>query len=193
VDHPTAIGVKGAARAELPLLERGRMKFTIDPVDAAPAVCYEIRMLRWAYEAVSMRDSDDELERSCWLECCLLHCRNLIEFLDHKSKADRIRAVDFGLQWKGREDYTELLDLINVHLTHIGKDRIEKHGWRPYHVVEPILSDLRWFVSSLDESLRPLFADVEPLLEAHFTYVEAGGAVMNVTTTSASVVHDPRS
>jgi len=137
------------------------MHDAILPSEAAPHVCTEIRMLRWSYDAVCLRETDDPLEQVCWLECCLLHCRNLIEFLDHRTKSDRIRAVDFTAGWRGN-DHADLDKRINTYLTHIGDGRIEQTIWWVFNVVEPILADLRRFTEALEPATRELFLAIQP-------------------------------
>jgi hypothetical protein len=117
-----------------------------------------------------------ELERSAFLECFLLHFRNLMEFFQHQ-RGDRkvFWAGDFTKsKWPPAEakaiwnrlnrptpDSQPVQKAISTRLSHIGKDRLKFDlKWDPPKMYAEIRELVRIFRGDLRNDLRDALADV---------------------------------
>jgi hypothetical protein len=139
-----------------------------DKLTDAATILYEIDMLRFAASRLHRGRWDSDKDQWAYLECFLVHYRNLIEFLGKKQK--RVKKTDLHVStiWQRlgvpepaqlpriREQgaklwarYECVKDKISVYLQHCTTLRTQSKSWQ---------------VGAMNDEIEPVLADVEKAL-----------------------------
>lgn len=132
----------------------------------APNVQYEIEMLDWSYQKV-MHQSEKWQMSSCYVECFLLHARNLVDFYVKPmgAKPDDVFARLFFIdqtKWEATENQICSLikserSMINKKLAHLTYARIDKQCWDVCGIYSELQHAKSIFMGLLDSEKRAWF------------------------------------
>lgn len=146
-----------------------------DIAAAAHHVAYELEVLvtsALAVKAATVEDAgwpiDPEMtaasyaENNGLLEACLLHTRNLTDFLILTGRAGDVRRTDFVANWAPpKSEHTRYLrsirPLLDKHLAHITWDRVlnPTKPWDHYQITRSVLHVFAAFLAALKDSESP--------------------------------------
>ncbi|PIP65482.1 hypothetical protein COW95_01635 [Candidatus Peregrinibacteria bacterium CG22_combo_CG10-13_8_21_14_all_49_11] len=113
---------------------------------------YEIGMLRGTFSHPPCRSGS--LDKNLYLECFLLHARNLSAFLYDDPNGD-FRCSDFGVQ-KLQVFTGDTYDKLCKHLSHISAERRSKKViWYPDKIFQALSEGIINFLDQVDNSSFP--------------------------------------
>ena len=126
--------------------------------DVEPNVQYEFDMIEWAYERFS-GSPKSENERNAYLECFLIHARNLLDFFvkPQNSRTDDVLARHFfenDTQWQQKEDgictfVKKERDTIHKTVAHLTYERINEKTWDVRRIFNELESAKLMFLEML--------------------------------------------
>lgn len=119
---------------------------------------YEIWMFNESFSLLRNCSRSSNLLKNVYLECFLLHARNLIYFLENRGISSDVRCSDFGIIGVNINlPITNSREDINKYLAHLTQERIlrQSPSWNCPRIKEEINSKLSDFLNALSLDLFP--------------------------------------
>ncbi len=135
--------------------------------EVAPNIKYEFSMLEWSHNKV-LDCSENSQDKNGYLECFLLHSRNLVDFFikpsNYHANSDVIARnffVDDSV-WSSKEStlckyIVSERDKINKTLAHLTFERINEKTWDVCRIWDDLSEAKSKFLSCLGSGQKPWF------------------------------------
>lgn len=174
-----------------------------DKMTHMQTVLYEIDMLRYAAGHLQKQTFDNRFQECAYIECFLVHYRNMLEFFGREPKRDDLSVLRAEVLWRDRDGNVvapvpekALRDLFNRplwekyedreatgnqtisrYLQHCTEQRIVPHGW----TVDEMMRDLQGTLREFEKLIPQALAD-GPFGGRHETVVFMGPTSMSTHT-----------
>ena len=179
-----------------------------DKLTNAQTILYEIDMLRFAARRLLHGKWESDKDQWAYLECFLVHYRNLIEFLGKEQHLVRETDLHVSNIWRGpgvrgpaqlsriRDQgnklwakYERVTDKISVYLQHCTTLRTESKSWEVgvmIREIEPVLADVE---KALRDGYQPWTAEppVDFSIAVSYSTATVGTCAAVVPSFSSSV------
>lgn len=133
-----------------------------DKLTHAETLLYEIDMLRYA---ASQLEASEKFKNWAFLECFLLHFRNLIEFFGRNSREDDLSVFKPERFWPSADIPTqELMQLRRSDLWEKYENKRDKISRYLHHCTEQRIESKSWDVQMMLQDISPVIEKFEQLL-----------------------------